>query len=695
MTALSIQPTYPTFTDIDGQPLEAGYIWIGTANLNPITNPISVYWDAALTLPATQPIRTIGGYPVNSGTPARLYVNSDYSIQVQNRNGSVVYSAPAATERYGNLITFADITGQLGSDRVNFLQAGTGAVTRTAQAKMRDVVSVKDFGAVGDGVTNDTAAIQAALTWAGAQTTATIYFPRGAYLITSKLSLTGSRVSVVGDGVWASRLQCGIVANPADPMIEALATVDYVAFHGIRFVGNNVSGASGNGHCIALRGTAGSDYTSFVTFRDCEFESFKGNGKDNSGASMLAAAAYLYNVNVVRFDNCVFTACQYGVVIDGTSGSPSTKVHMTGCTWESITKMAVRALFVDEMLIDGLSILNNIGDGGAGVAGVYVNQANSVTITGTRFKAISGGSAVQANQSTNVDQINISDCHFYTSTATPVVDIGTNCQGAVVQGNEFLFDFLVTNGVGMQVSNPAGYIGGTVNVIGNRFRLGGNASLAAAIRLANGTNAVDSFVVLGNYIGQVGAPGTQVIAAAIDLSGAGGSNNALIANNTISLPSPGTVTVGINIATGNGVMLLNNSFRGNVTTQVADSGNRTTRVALGLAAYGGGQSIKKTTITWAVTMNIDASLGNAFIITGTNATPVVIANPSNPVDGQRISFTIRNTSGGAINLSWSSAYKLATWTSPATGNNRSIDFIYDSGSAVWYEIARTPADVPN
>lgn len=93
MSALSIQPTYPIFTDIDGQPLEDGYIWIGVANLDPQTNPINVYWDAALTIPAAQPIRTRGGYPVNSGTPARLYVNSDYSIQVQDKNGSVVYTS--------------------------------------------------------------------------------------------------------------------------------------------------------------------------------------------------------------------------------------------------------------------------------------------------------------------------------------------------------------------------------------------------------------------------------------------------------------------------------------------------------------------------------------------------------------------------------------------------------------------------
>jgi hypothetical protein len=114
MTALSVQPPFPIMTDIDGQPLEDGYIFIGVVNLAPIGNPITVYWDAALTIPASQPIRTRGGYPMNSGTPARLYVNSDYSIQVQNRNGSVVYSSPTATERFGDLIgsvaLLADIT---------------------------------------------------------------------------------------------------------------------------------------------------------------------------------------------------------------------------------------------------------------------------------------------------------------------------------------------------------------------------------------------------------------------------------------------------------------------------------------------------------------------------------------------------------------------------------------------------------
>jgi hypothetical protein len=111
MSALSIQPTYPIFTETDGQPLENGYIWLGTTNLDPQVNPINVYFDAALTILAPQPIRTLGGYPSRNGTPARLYVNSDYSIRVMNKNGSTVYSAPSNPERYSGLIITVDYRG--------------------------------------------------------------------------------------------------------------------------------------------------------------------------------------------------------------------------------------------------------------------------------------------------------------------------------------------------------------------------------------------------------------------------------------------------------------------------------------------------------------------------------------------------------------------------------------------------------
>jgi hypothetical protein len=181
MSALSIQPTYPIFTDIDGQPLEAGYVWIGQTNLDPQVNPINVYWDAALTIPAAQPIRTLGGYPSNSGTPARLYVNSDYSIRVQNRNGSMVYSAAAATERYS-----ADVISSVtvNAEDVTYDPPYSNAVSTNVEAKLAQSVSVKDFGALGDGVTDDTAALQDAIDSVHATGGGTIFFPTGTYMIT-------------------------------------------------------------------------------------------------------------------------------------------------------------------------------------------------------------------------------------------------------------------------------------------------------------------------------------------------------------------------------------------------------------------------------------------------------------------------------------------------------------------------------
>jgi hypothetical protein len=190
MSALSIQPTYPIFTDIDGQPLEAGYVWIGQANLDPQVNPINVYWDAALTIAAPQPIRTLGGYPSRNGTPARLYVNSDYSIRVMNRNGSTVYSAPSATERYSDVVV-----GGVNAEDVVYDPPFVGGVQTNAEAKFAEVVSVMDFGAVGNGTTNDSAAIQAAV-----DTGKSIFFPEGTYLISTaiEISTTGQRLFGVG-----------------------------------------------------------------------------------------------------------------------------------------------------------------------------------------------------------------------------------------------------------------------------------------------------------------------------------------------------------------------------------------------------------------------------------------------------------------------------------------------------------------
>ncbi len=104
----------------------------------------------------------------------------------------------------GGAVKAADLAATGGSALVGFQQAGAGAVARTAQSKLRESVSVKDFGAVGDGVTDDTAAIQAAIN--SLPSGGTVLFPQGTYIATSfGASVNGIRM--IGDGVNATTLK--------------------------------------------------------------------------------------------------------------------------------------------------------------------------------------------------------------------------------------------------------------------------------------------------------------------------------------------------------------------------------------------------------------------------------------------------------------------------------------------------------
>jgi hypothetical protein len=93
---MAIETPYPIFYDNNGNVLAAGNLYIGEANKDPESYPISVYYDTALTKLAEQPIRTINGNPSYDGSPTQLYVSvSAYSMTIQDRNGDLVKSIPS------------------------------------------------------------------------------------------------------------------------------------------------------------------------------------------------------------------------------------------------------------------------------------------------------------------------------------------------------------------------------------------------------------------------------------------------------------------------------------------------------------------------------------------------------------------------------------------------------------------------
>jgi hypothetical protein len=91
--SIEVISPFTVFYDRTGQPLDAGYIYIGTPGINPEVSPITVYWDSSLTTTAAQPIRTLAGYPSRDGSPSSIIASqSPYSIVIKDKSGALVFS---------------------------------------------------------------------------------------------------------------------------------------------------------------------------------------------------------------------------------------------------------------------------------------------------------------------------------------------------------------------------------------------------------------------------------------------------------------------------------------------------------------------------------------------------------------------------------------------------------------------------
>lgn len=128
----------------------------------------------------------------------------------------------------GDPVAMSVTGGSGGSGSGNYTAAGTGAVTRTSNDKHSDVTSIKDFGAVGDGLTDDTNAIINALNAAD-----TIYIPEGVYLVSGTIRLT-ARQSIFGCG------QASVIRAHSKTFNVIEVVEDHCALADFRIEGGNI-----------------------------------------------------------------------------------------------------------------------------------------------------------------------------------------------------------------------------------------------------------------------------------------------------------------------------------------------------------------------------------------------------------------------------------------------------------------------
>lgn len=134
----------------------------------------------------------------------------------------------AASFQVGTLVEMRVNAATVSVADMPYSQGGTSAVTRTVQSRLQDFVSVKDFGAVGDGTTNDTAAIQAAI-----NTGKPIMFPAGIYA-------SGPLTQSTNFQRFYANGQVSIIKNADGVLLTS--TGNYVELDGIQFVGTGYTG---------------------------------------------------------------------------------------------------------------------------------------------------------------------------------------------------------------------------------------------------------------------------------------------------------------------------------------------------------------------------------------------------------------------------------------------------------------------
>lgn len=106
--SFEISSPLPIFVDGRGRLLSGGYVYLGSPGANPETSPVAAFWDAALTQPALQPLRTQGGCIVRDGNPASVFLAGDHSLSVRDATGAhIIYLGSSSLFAYIEMLEAA------------------------------------------------------------------------------------------------------------------------------------------------------------------------------------------------------------------------------------------------------------------------------------------------------------------------------------------------------------------------------------------------------------------------------------------------------------------------------------------------------------------------------------------------------------------------------------------------------------
>lgn len=502
-------------------------------------------------------------------TDGTLAANSDGRVASQK-----------ATKTYADTkAATASLAASSGSSLVGHIATGAGAVARTVQSKLRETVSVKDFGAVGDGVANDTSAFQAAAS-SGAKS---VHIPAGRYYLTAPITFTGA-VTLTGEGMassileWASGDGLSFVGVAGDNMPVTMRDFTVLkvagAANGNAITVNNAAQISGGGiqnrtsprlvvENIAVKGSGTVFNSGWLNGLQCQsvlqatVSGFHFEGRTNAPQTVMDSAVAMQffgagsPVEIVIENSWVFYA-QIAVSTEDCEG-----VFISGCNFVGIDTGVVF--------------------GGAGAEPQLNLIDNHINVN------------VACVRATNLAQASIAHNLFYARDTAPSNVVGiqlNNCQTVNIDDNIFVdtssfnFDGIVF-ATGTTLSN----------VRGNTFQ-STTTSVWMQAGSTNNTATGNTFVsVATRYLDQ--GTGNIVSDASLTTSGTDTSVQGVITK-------WGTAVATLN-GSGDGTVTFPTAFKNSFFAAVVSSGDPS--VASGAAFSVNQTSCSATTLAFSVRPN--------------------------------------------------------------------------------------------
>lgn len=358
------------FFDNNGVPLTGGLLYTYSAGT---TTPSATYTSITGSIANSNPIvldsagRVSNEIWLTGGNTYKFILQTSTGVQIgswDNISGANDQTALASS---------------IGSSLVGYNEGGTGAVTTTVQDKLRQTVSVKDFGAVGDGTTDDTTAIQNAINACKVGGITGLSFPSGKYLVSSTINFQGffgdGGLSVVGQSATlkASSSLTGTVINIDDQGGSNNDRMN-LRINNLNIIGNTTS--SGSAYGIQINALT-SGVTADVFISNCVI-SYCSTGIVNSGGIIL------------DFNNVTFKYNGLGF----SSPNDSNSLSFYGCRFfQNTSAVYINGFALGIVIFVGCEI-----------------EDNSYTGTNT--------DGIYCCKFTNAGQLNFVSCHFE----------GNNCQ---------------------------------------------------------------------------------------------------------------------------------------------------------------------------------------------------------------------------------------------------------------------------